>query len=255
MRVHVHERACGVNASAGRLCVRWSFLPSLVVLYATFYAQSKHLLLRRAVGSFILSGEMNVFTPSTLDFLQLLATSTEKEACLLLKYKADVDLLVFRDIATDILSGKIPLAENLVPFQKQMRLLTAATTPTDVKKIFLGNDPLFHTTTALDFFIDMADSNEKEGDILMRCASEKHLLALRDTAMELLVGKLHLTQNQEYALEPFWAEIRELALSKNAKEISKNLFWHFGGRLPLLRAMIIPSLIHTGVSAVISKVL
>ena len=89
----------------------------------------------------------------------------------------------------------------------------------------------------------------------MRCASEKHLFALRDTAMELLVGKIPLTANQDYALEPFWAEIRELALSKDAIDISKNLFHHFGGRLSLLQGMVIPSLMHTGLSAVILSVL
>lgn len=73
--------------------------------------------------------------------------------------------------------------------------------------------------------------------------------------MELLVGKLPLTEHQDFTLEPFWAEIRELALSKTAKEISKNLFHHFGGRLPQLQSMVIPSLMHTGVSAVISSVL
>ncbi|KAH7689586.1 hypothetical protein AAVH_40414 [Aphelenchoides avenae] len=73
--------------------------------------------------------------------------------------------------------------------------------------------------------------------------------------MELLVGKIPLSKTQDYALEPFWAEIRELALSKNAKDISKNIFHHFGGRLPLLQAMVVPPLMHTALSTVISSIL
>ncbi|KAH7721007.1 hypothetical protein AAVH_11474 [Aphelenchoides avenae] len=184
---------------------------------------------------------MKPLSAAALGFLEKIAGSTVKEACLLLKYGNDEELLYFRDIATDFL-GKDPLPEELIPFKESVEALRTARTANDVRKVFLGNDPRLHATTTLDFFTDLADANESEGDILMRSAWDKHLFALRDTAMELLVGKVPLTENQESALEPFWAEIRELALAKNATEISKTLFQHFSGRLLLLQGIVIPSL-------------
>jgi len=184
---------------------------------------------------------MKPLSQSALNFLEKIAGSTVKEACLLLKYGHDDELLYFRDIANDFL-GKDPLPEELVPFRSSVEALRTARNANDVRKVFLGNNTTLHATTTHDFFTDLADANEREGDILMRCASDKHLFALRDTAMELLVGRLFLTANQESALEPFWAEIRELALSKNAKEISKTLFHHFSGRLLLLQGIVIPAM-------------
>ena len=174
--------------------------------------------------------------------MQMLAGSTEKEASLLIKYGKDGMLLSFRDIANSLLNTNGPLPESLVLFRGAIGSLNAAQTAADVRKIFLGNDHALHASSLIDFFTDLADANEREGDILMRCATDKHLYALRDTAMELLVGRIHLTVNQADALDPFWSEIRELALPVTVKEISKTLFHHFQGRLQLLQGIVIPVL-------------
>lgn len=104
----------------------------------------------------------------------MLAGSNEKEASLIIKYAKDDDLLIFRDIASDLLAGKDPLPELLIPFHGNIRLLAAAQTATDVRRIFIASDTKLHANTSLEFFSDLADANEREGDILMRSASEKH---------------------------------------------------------------------------------
>jgi hypothetical protein len=175
-----------------------------------------------------------------MHFLAHLSKSTEKEVALLMKYGTDEHLIAFRNIARNLVEA--PLPASLTPFHDNVRALSAAQTPTDVRKIFLGNDLALHSTNTTAFFIDLADANEKEGNLLMTYASENHLKGLRDAAMDLLIGKTPLTPNQSDALEPFWGEIRELALAKTPKDISKMLFMHFAGRLLLLQGIIIPSL-------------
>lgn len=183
-------------------------------------------------------------TITPLDFLTDLSTATVNEASLLIKYATNEQLATFQNIAKGLLNGSIPTTKDVAPFKEAVEDLAKARSSNDVKKVFLGEDLSLYKTTTMDFLNDLAIANEKEGNLLMKYATEQHLTSLRDVAIDLLLGKVQITDGQRTALDPFWMEIRELALAKSLNEILTTLRNHFAGRFLLLQAIVIPTLMH-----------
>jgi hypothetical protein len=118
-------------------------------------------------------------TPTVDHFLISLSNATLKEAYLLIKYASDEHLLIFKEIARNLLDGSMPTPASLTPYHDQTRALSAARTPAKIRKIFLGEDLTLHSTTATDFFNDLADANEKEGRAVQRGCSAAKLVSKR----------------------------------------------------------------------------